>query len=167
MNTPHTRHGWPLERRFWRKVSIGDECWEWTASRTLCGYGQIQLSNLGEPVRMTRAHRASWIIHNGPIPPGLFVCHHCDNPPCVRPDHLWLGTHAENVADMHRKGRASGGRTSRPGELHPLHKLTLGQVQQIREKASSGATGRQLAHEFGISTAQISRIKNGTRWANQ
>lgn len=99
--------GTPSEDRFWAKVDKSGDCWVWTASvfRERLGYGKFQTgSNRGES-RVAYAHRVSWELHFGPIPNGLFVCHHCDNPPCVRPDHLFLGTAADNVRDMDRKGR--------------------------------------------------------------
>ena len=91
----------PLERRFWDKVTMGDGCWEWTGTRHSWGYGLLG----GRRKVHLRAHRVSWEIHFGPIPAGLYILHHCDNPRCVRPDHLFLGTHRDNMADMVKKGR--------------------------------------------------------------
>jgi hypothetical protein len=86
--------------RFWAKVSKGDGCWIWTGSRNPKGYGRL---NTGNRVRL--AHAISWELSHGAVPDGLWVLHRCDNPPCVRPDHLWLGTAADNTADMVAKGR--------------------------------------------------------------
>lgn len=96
-----------VKQRFWAKVNVGadTECWPWTAYRGLAGYGQFAFHRR----RLEQAHRVAWQLTYGPIPPGLFICHRCDNPPCVNPRHLFLGTRTDNVRDMWSKGRAYGG----------------------------------------------------------
>lgn len=93
----------PLSERFWRFVKVGgnDECWVWTGN-SVYGYGTLSTSRGKSPAR---APRISWEIHNGPIPDGLMVCHKCDNPPCVNPSHLFLGTAKDNANDCVAKGR--------------------------------------------------------------
>ena len=90
--------------RFWLKVAKSDGCWEWTAGRSTGGYGQFKLYINGRH-RTINAHRAGWLLFKGPIPDGMEVCHRCDNPPCVRLDHLFLGTISDNARDMVAKGR--------------------------------------------------------------
>ena len=105
---PHARI--PIEERFWRQTNKGGatECWNWTGAPNMWGYGQIRDMN-GRYGKKKLAHRISWNIHNGPIPNGMLVLHTCDNPLCVNPNHLWLGTHKDNNDDMMKKGRHSKG----------------------------------------------------------
>ena len=90
----------PLLERFWNKVQVTDGCWEWQEGLSTGGYGKFWVGNETVP-----AHRFAWEVSQGPIPDGLFVCHHCDNRKCVRPDHLWLGTSYDNMVDCVEKGR--------------------------------------------------------------
>jgi len=93
-----------IEEKFWSKVTKTDGCWMWGGVKTLKGYGIIRVGGRVDPKNL-RAHRISWLLHNGPVPRGLMVCHHCDNPSCVRPDHLFVGTAVDNVHDSIKKGR--------------------------------------------------------------
>jgi hypothetical protein len=93
----------PVAMRFWPRVAFGDGCWEWQGSRVSNGYGHI--NGIGNGY----AHRAAWELTYGPIPDGLQVLHRCDNPPCVRLDHLFIGTTLDNMRDRDAKGRGRGG----------------------------------------------------------
>ncbi len=146
-----------LSERFWEKVTkdgpliLETRCWKWKASRPDSRYGQIWLKGTNE-----KAHRASWIVNFGPIPDGLFVLHKCDNPPCVNPSHLFLGTNKENCDDKTRKGRGLRGRK----------KPTVSTVTKhaIKEAAQAGETYESLAERFNLSLRTIWRHCSGKRY---
>lgn len=146
--------GWrflPTEERFRLQfVARGpDDCWEWTGARQTFGYGLLRVDG-----RLQRAHRYSYERYNGPIPAGLFVLHRCDNPPCVNPNHLFLGTVQDNSDDMCRKGRQAHNAT--------WSKLTDAQVRAIRhEYALGGVSQRAIAARYGVSQMAISRAVRG------
>lgn len=145
-----------LDNQFWEKVQPTTGCWLWVAACVEDGYGVIRHQG-----KNLKAHRVSWELHNGPIPEGMCVCHHCDNPPCVRPDHLFLGTPADNNADMLRKGRGMGPR----GSLSGWAKLNEEKVRQIRSLYASGEyTQKQLALMFGVVHTVISRVVRREIW---
>jgi endogenous inhibitor of DNA gyrase (YacG/DUF329 family) len=152
--------------RFWAFVHKTDTCWLWTGHRDRRGYGQLTTKSLLSHVRKTEtASRIAWEIHNGSIPDGMFVCHHCDNPPCVRPDHLFLGTAADNVQDMLKKGRHRYVLNPRSGEQHACSKLTHAQVVEIRMKFAGGLLRHiDLAEMFGVSRQQIGSIVSHKAW---
>lgn len=147
---PRTR----LEDRFWQSVDKSGDCWIWTGSRHSCGYGQIA-TKAQKPIT---THRLSYIIHNGPIPSGMVIRHTCDNPPCVRPDHLVLGTHADNVADKVAKKR------HRWGSRMPTAKLTESDIPIIRRMLASGVEHQEIASRFGVSRTAITYINIGKTW---
>jgi hypothetical protein len=146
-----------IEQRFWQHVLLGDGCWEWTASRRGGGYGQFRpdaKTNVG-------AHRFSWEVMRGPIPDGLHVLHSCDNPACVNPKHLFLGTPADNLADMTAKGRRA--RKGPAGERNAASKLTASQVEEIRSRFVRGNRS-ELAKEFGVTVGHINKVARGYQW---
>lgn len=156
---------------FWQKVQKqdGDGCWLWTASKRFKGYGAFVWVNAAGDIVQGRAHRFSWEIHNGPIPEGLCVLHHCDTPACVRPDHLWLGTKADNNRDMQAKGRRVRAETHGPGNYrrgvqHWKAKLNPGKVREIRALVASGRSQASVAREFGVRSGAVCCIVNGKRW---
>ena len=144
--------------RFWSKVDKRSPkgCWDWTASLRPDGYGQFSLGT------MVKANRASWLLSYGPIPQGLSVLHRCDNRRCVRPDHLFLGTQADNIRDMVAKGRR--GRTGARGERNSGAVLNWLDVETIRERISGGQGVTDVAADFGVSRQTIWLIKSGRSW---
>lgn len=148
----------PIEQRFWAKVRKTESCWIWTGCKW-GEYGQL-LGTGGRSGKRFSAHRLSWEVHNGPIPEGLWVLHHCDVPLCVNPEHLFLGTPSTNSVDRDNKRR----RDRRPGEAHHNVKLTEAMVQDIRSR--QGQTQKRIAEEFGVSFQQISRICSGQQWTH-
>jgi hypothetical protein len=144
-------------REFWSRVDKTNDCWLWTGTSFGPGYGHFWFHSH----RMT-AHRAVWEIEIGPIPENMHVLHHCDNPSCVRPSHLFLGTHADNMKDAEQKGRLKGfGRGQSPfyGEANPNSKLTRVDAERIRERYAAGGIRQiDLAREYGVSDHTISGI---------
>jgi len=138
-----------LEERFWIKVNKSGDCWEWIAAKHKDGYGHIKVMG-----KMVLAHRLSYELLVGEIPEGLCVCHHCDNPPCVNPRHLFLASHAENMADRDKKGRQG------------VTKLTSDDVFRIRE-LSGKLTQEKIGLMFGVTQTNISQILSGKTWARE
>jgi len=156
------KHG-TLEERFWRDIVKTRTCWNFQKTGWR-GYGRLSLDH-----RHVSAHRYSWELHFGPIPDGLLVCHHCDNPACVRPDHLFLGTDAMNAADRNRKGRTIiGSRENIPrGADHYLTTLSNADVRKIRRLFAKGnITKTELGARFGVGRTCIYHIINRTSWAH-
>lgn len=130
-----------------------DQCWEWVGAKLKRGYGTLKVD------RQTRyAHRVSYELHVGPIPEGMLVCHHCDNPECSNPKHLFLGTQAENLRDMVSKGRRPHGSNSYNA------KLTEEDVLHMRKLAEQGMTTGQLGKIFNIHNVHAYEIVHGVKW---
>ena len=157
----------PVEIRFCQKVDTKDPsgCWVWTGARSKAGYGQIRVDGKGG--KAIYAHRYIWGLLNGVIPAGMDICHKCDNPPCVNPAHLFLGTEEDNMQDMMEKGRYGERKwTGHPGEKNPHHKLTAKQVVKIKEalRKNEPGTTKKLAAEYGVAYTTIYSIKRGDNW---
>jgi hypothetical protein len=147
----------PLDERFWAKVAIGSkgDCWEWKAAAAPRGYGRINVEG-----RVRLAHRLAYeLTHKVEVPSDLCVCHRCDNPSCVNPSHLWLGTKAENNRDMGRKGRAviPGLR----GEQHPNARIPDGDIDAMRDLVSQGWVLADIARAYGVDRSYVWRLKHG------
>ena len=147
--------------RFWAKVRRAgpDDCWLWTAYADR--YGCFRFNG-----RVAKAHRVAWELTNGPVPSGLCVLHRCDNPACVNPGHLFLGTDADNVRDRNQKGRQARGQahghytSPRRGN----RKLLPIQAREIRRRLLHGERAADLAREFRVTPCTISDIKMGRTW---
>ncbi len=138
--------------RFWSKVEVGEGCWVWTGSRLRLGYGRIYsgVSNV-----VVQAHRASYEIHHGPIPDGMFVMHTCDNPPCVNPTHLRLGTPLENHGDMRAKGRARW-------QVAPVTHCPHGHEYTPENTSTSPGRGRSCRACHSFATSRSRRLRRGS-----
>lgn len=144
-------------QNFWNKVCVEDanECWLWTGT-TDGKYGVFNVN-----YKMEKAHRVSWVIHFGEIPKGLLVLHKCDNPPCVNPHHLFLGTLSDNTRDSIDKGRFGHCYRSIPTKLTKL------QVKDIRQlHTSSSLTQSEIADRYNVSQSYISKIIRREKWKN-
>jgi hypothetical protein len=167
-----------VRSRFWRRVDksggvpshvpeIG-ECWRWTGKLNDAGYGRLSVHR-GVRGGIWRAHRVSWTLHFGAIPDGLWVLHRCDNPACVRPHHLFTGTHLDNVRDCIGKGRFHDGHGYLiRGERNPGAKVTERQAADIRARYDAERTNenaRLIAAQYGLSRSQVQRIAYGGAWS--
>ena len=181
-----------LVTKFWSLVEKGDGCWLWQGELDDDGYGRFDVRGCrGGLHRRVGAHRAAWVATCGAIPKGKLVLHHCDVRACVRPDHLFIGTHADNVADRVKKNRSARGthngvhtkpecraygdknglrrhpeRVAR-GERQHLAKLTDAKVRKLRVTyAAGGVSQRALAVQYGVSQATISLVLKGRTWGH-
>lgn len=162
------------EQRFWSKAIADGSCLIWMANRNHRGYGMV-----GQFGKMRIAHRVAWeLANNRKIPTGMSVCHHCDNPPCVKPAHLFLGTAKDNSRDMFQKGRANPPVGDRNGSrLHPERvpkgeenansKLTANDVRRIRRLyvPRGRYSARQLAREYGVHHDTVEKVIHRENWA--
>ena len=138
-----------IENRVLPRIDMAGDCWEWTGARSSAGYGQSTFQQKRYTVT-----RALWEYHNGPIPDGLVICHKCDNPPCCRMDHLFIGTTSDNARDMVAKGR----HFALYGEESTNCKLSDADVREIRRRRSEGESTASLAREFDIHPGYVTNL---------
>lgn len=144
--------------KFWAKVEVTDTCWLWKGETVQGGYGRLSHNN-----KKILVHRHMYELVAGEIDPAMCVCHHCDTPACIRPDHLFLGTHTDNALDMVRKGRMNTVNTAR-GERHWGAKLTAEDIIAIRAEYAAGAYQYVIADKYGIAQTTVSRIVRRLEW---
>jgi hypothetical protein len=144
------------KQRLEKHTKKTNKCWFWTGALNAWGYGIINIKK-----KITLAHRAMWSLFKGEIPKNSLVCHSCDNPSCVNPDHLWLGSNKDNMDDMYSKKRSN----QPQGEKHPLSKLTNEDVLKIRSLHKPRIyTAKQLAKEFNVKETAINCIIYNKTW---
>lgn len=142
-------------KKYYEKYVVRQEgCWDWNGIIEWTGYAKL---GIRPPVK---AHRASWIIHKGPIPSGKVVCHTCDNRKCTNPEHLWIGTHKDNIQDRIKKGRCN----TPKGTQLKIAKINEKQVVEIKDLLEKGIACSVIGRQYGVSRKIISRIKNGETW---
>lgn len=149
-------------KRFWEYVNkkAKDECWEWTGTKDAYGYGVYSINHV-----LYKAHRVSYYFENGYVDKNLKCCHKCDNPSCVNPHHLWLGTQRENVLDRHKKGRTVTGHLY--GEDNPRAKLKKEDVLWIRENYNPKTWSTvKLAKRYNVCRTKISQILKRESWVH-
>ena len=149
----------PVAERFWSKVKKTDGCWLWLAGKNN-GYGQFSIGPRGSAKHMV-ASRMAFILEYGAIENGKYVCHHCDNRACVNPSHLFIGTAADNQADMAIKGRAK----RLHGETNGQAKITAEDVKQIRALRGKIPYGK-IANRYGVSLSAIAHVMTGRSWSH-
>lgn len=154
--------------RFWSKVvkqskvssqHVSTPCWDWAGTRNWLGYGEFKVGR-----KLHGAHRWIYMQINGPLPSGYNVCHRCDNPGCVNPDHLFPGTQSENLKDSASKGRHQHQKTN---ERNPSRKLTWDQAREIKRLIKDGVTQKAIANWFRVSPTAIGSIARNRTWREQ
>jgi hypothetical protein len=188
MGRYQSRRRQPEHERFWSRVDRSGNCWNWIGTKDRDGYGLflVHVNPSPDPARICmHAHRYAWKVTYGDFPDAKVVCHHCDNPSCVRPDHLFLGTIADNNRDRDLKGRTAKGDRhwrfgrkqpfqyrmrfvriepgSRSGERNNRAKLTEPQVKSI---IADGRRNTAIAAEYGVTATLIGLIKKGKIWTH-
>ena len=152
-----------FEDRFWKRTDQSngpDSCWPWTGfkAREVGGYGILYSG------KIVFAHRVAWTLKNGAIPKGLCICHHCDNPPCCNPKHLFMGTRKENNQDCAKKGRHSTSMIGKFGESACNVKLTERQAKDVIRRRKKGELYSRMAKHFGVDQSTLQHIATGRSW---
>ena len=156
----HCHYSWRKKQtlaNFWNRVHKTETCWLWTGSIRPNGYGTIGRKGIS-------THRLAWELTYGPVPQALQVLHHCDNPPCVNPLHLFLGTHIDNMKDKSQKGRAPRG-LQNGAYRRSTTKLTIELVGLIKTLYKNGLPQKEVAAQVGVTQSEVSRVLSGKRWA--
>jgi len=161
-----------LEQKFWERIDKSGPvpkhtpglgpCWVWIAGKDSFGYGRVNIG--GRKERPRGAHVVSWVIAHGGAWPALCVLHKCDNPACVNPDHLFLGTRLDNNNDKIAKGR--NGFAIQLGEIHGMAKITESDVREMRRLRSLGMLQRHIGDRFGITQTNVSLIVRKKTWSH-
>lgn len=146
-----------LSERIAQNIDKSGDCWNWKGYRDADGYGVFSFRG-----KRRKAHRVAWEIVSGEIPRGMCVCHRCDNPSCLNPSHLFLGTNQDNTRDKMSKGRYSCLR----GERHQNAKLSEFQVREIRRLRGMGLGLSLISERFGVNVSVVSMIANRKRWTH-
>jgi hypothetical protein len=139
---------------FWSRVDQSGDCWPWTGAIGGPGYGELTRNG-----QVLTTHRLAYELARGPIPPGMCVCHTCDNKACCRPSHLWLGTHGDNMRDAADKGLLNR------GEANGQARLTATVVVEIRREISAGAAILTLARRYGVHPETVRKAAKGETWS--
>lgn len=159
----------PIEKRFWKYIKKTEYCWEWIGSKDRKGYGKLWESQF-ETRKIKAAHRLSYELHKGSINDHLCVCHKCNNPACVNPDHLYLGTQAENMKDAVDQGRTKKSQQwidNQKGSNNPASKVTENQVREIRKIMSTQnyrGLQAELCRKYGVNKTTIRYIVCRKTW---
>lgn len=145
---------------FWSRATRGDGCWEWQGGRDRDGYGKVSYKKKDH-----QAHRLAWELTYGAPPADQCVCHRCDNRRCVRPDHLFLGSHRDNYLDAISKGRPMS--KLRSGGQHHKSKISVEKARQIKARVAAGESQKSIAADMGVSTQTVFIVLSGKHWTDR